>query len=44
MTLAFLQYLPAGLCLAWCYVKSGSICGPILMHALINLYSINQLR
>ncbi len=44
LTLAFLQYLPAGLCLGWCYVKSGSIYGPIVMHALINLYSLNLLR
>ncbi len=44
VVLAFLQYLPAGLCLGWCYVKSGTIYGPIVMHAIINLYSLNLLR
>ena len=44
LLLAFLQYLPAGLCLSWCYTKSGSIYGPIAMHSLINLYSLNLLR
>lgn len=44
LLLAFLQYLPAGLCLSWCYTKSGSIYGPIVMHSLINLYSLNLLR
>ena len=44
LLLAFLQYLPAGLCLSWCYTKSGSIYGPIIMHSLINLYSLNLLR
>ena len=44
LVLAFLQYLPAGVWLAWCYTKSGSIFGPIVMHAIINLYSLNLLR
>ena len=44
MVLAFLQYLPAGLWLGWCYQKSGSIYGPMVMHSLINLYSLNLLR
>ena len=44
LVLAFLQYLPAGIWLAWCYTKSGSIFGPIVMHAIINLYSLNLLR
>lgn len=36
LVLAFLQYVPAGLTLAWVYRKSGSIFAPILMHAVIN--------
>ena len=36
LVLAFLQYVPAGLCLAWAYRKSGSIFAPMLMHAVIN--------
>ena len=44
LVLAFFQYLPAGLWLGWCYVKSGSIYGPMVMHSLINLYSLNLLR
>ncbi len=34
--LAMLQYLPGGLCLAWCYTKADSIYAPILVHAAIN--------
>ena len=34
--LAFLQYVPAGLTLAWAYRRSGSIFAPMLMHAVIN--------
>ena len=33
---AFLQYLPAGYCLAWCYRQTGTIITPILMHTLVN--------
>ena len=44
LVLAFLQYLPAGLWLAWCYTKSGSIYGPLAMHMLINAYSYGLLR
>lgn len=36
LALAFLQYIPAGLILAWVYRKSGSIFAPILMHTIIN--------
>ena len=38
--LAFLQDLPAGLCLAWAYERSGSIWVPIGMHMLINAMSL----
>ena len=36
LILAFIQYLPAGLVLAWAYRTSGSIFAPILIHASIN--------
>jgi membrane protease YdiL (CAAX protease family) len=36
LILAFVQYIPAGLILAWVYRRSGSIFAPILMHAMIN--------
>lgn len=39
LALCFLQYLPAGLCLAWAYALSGTILAPILIHALINAWS-----
>ena len=44
LLLALLQYLPAGLCLAWSYVKSGTIFAPIVIHALVNLSAIAALR
>ena len=44
LTLAVLQYLPAGLCLAWCYIKGGSVFAPIAVHAAINYISIQALR
>ena len=33
----FLQYIPAGLCLAWAYARADSIFAPILMHMAINV-------
>lgn len=44
LLLALVQYIPAGLVLAWAYRKSGSIFAPIVIHALINaigLFSIS---
>ena len=44
LILAFIQYLPAGLALAWAYRKSGSIFASIVIHATINaigLFSIS---
>jgi len=35
--LYLLQYVPAGIALAWCYEKSETIVGPVILHALINL-------
>ena len=44
LLLAFLQYLPAGLVLAWAYHKSGSIFSPILIHAAVNALALLSLR
>lgn len=40
LLMAFLQYLPAGLCLAWAYTKADTIFAPIVIHAAINAISI----
>ncbi len=42
--MAVLQYLPAGVWLAWAYTKSGTIFAPIAMHAAINYLTIRTLR
>lgn len=42
--ISFLQYLPAGLCLAWSYAKADTIFAPIAIHALINAVGISRLR
>lgn len=44
LVLSFFQYVPAGLCLSWSYVKGETIFAPILIHALINAKSIYALR
>lgn len=44
LLMAVLQYLPAGLCLAWSYTKAGTIFAPILIHTCINYLSIQKLR
>ena len=44
LLLAVLQYLPAGLCLAWAYTKADTIFAPILIHAAINFVSIHAMR
>lgn len=44
LVMALLQYLPAGLCLAWAYTKSGTIFAPIFIHACVNYLSIQKLR
>lgn len=44
LLMAVLQYLPAGLCLAWAYTKADTIFAPIVIHAAINYISISQLR
>ena len=44
LVMAVLQYLPAGLSLAWAYTKSDTIFAPIIIHACINLVAIGGLR
>lgn len=44
LLLSFLQYLPAGLCLAWAYTKADTIFAPILVHTVINAAAIFALR
>ena len=44
LLMAVLQYLPAGLCLAWSYAKADTIFAPIAIHAAVNYITINGLR
>lgn len=44
LLICFLQYLPAGLCLAWTYTKSDNIFAPVLVHAIVNAMAIGALR
>ena len=44
LALCFLQYLPAGFCLAWAYVRADSIWAPILIHIAVNQIGTASLR
>lgn len=44
LLLSFLQYLPAGIWLAWSCAKSGSILSSITIHALVNGLAIYYTR
>lgn len=44
LAVCLLQYVPAGLCLAWAYSKADSIWAPILMHMTINQIGILSMR
>ena len=44
LAMCFVQYLPAGLILAWSYEKSNSIVTPILIHTIINAIGIYSMR
>lgn len=44
LAVCYVQYLPAGLCLAWAYEQADSIFAPILIHAAINAVGIFALR
>ena len=40
LLLCFVQYLPAGFCLAWCYRQTGTLLAPVIMHTLVNTVSV----
>ena len=44
LVLCFIQYIPAGVFLAWAYQKGGNIFSSVLMHACINALGIYLLR
>lgn len=44
LAVCFIQYIPAGLCLAWAYEEADSIFAPILIHTVINAMGIYALR
>ena len=44
LLLCFLQYIPAGLCLAWAYVMADTIWAPILIHIAINQMGVLTMR
>ena len=41
---SFLQYIPAGLALAWAYEYSRSILAPLLIHTTVNAIAIISMR
>ena len=44
LLLSVVQYIPAGLALAWAYECSGSIAAPILMHTVVNTIATFDMR
>lgn len=44
LVICFIQYLPAGLCLAWTYTKADNIFAPVVVHAIVNAVAIGALR
>ena len=44
LVLCFVQYIPAGICLARAYVRSGSILAPIIIHTLVNAMGVSIMR
>ena len=44
LALCMLQYVPAGLCLAWAYEKADTILCPILIHTAINAIGVYAMR
>ena len=42
--MAVLQYLPAGLCLAWSYTKADTIFAPIAIHCAVNFITLTSWR
>ena len=44
LLLCFLQYIPAGIVLAWTYVKADTIFAPVLIHMTVNLIGMLAMR
>lgn len=44
LLIAFIQYLPAGFCLAYAYKKADTIIAPMLIHIAINQIGISMVR
>lgn len=44
LLLCFLQYVPAGLCLAWAYAQADSIWASILIHIAVNQMGVVAMR
>lgn len=44
LALCYIQYLPAGLALAWTYEKSDTIIAPILVHITVNQIAMSAMR
>ena len=44
LLLCFLQYIPAGLCLAWAYTQADSIWASILIHIAVNQMGVVAMR
>ena len=44
LLLCFLQYIPAGVALAWAWTKTGTILTPIVMHMVINAIGVTAMR
>lgn len=44
LLLCFIQYLPAGYCLAFAYRYSGSIVAPIFVHIMTNIAAVSAMR
>ena len=44
LIMCFIQYIPAGLCLAWAYVRADSVWAPVLIHITINQIGILSMR
>ena len=44
LAVCFLQYLPAGLCLAWTYTKADNLFAPVIVHAIVNAIAIGAVR
>ena len=44
LALCFMQYLPAGIALAWAYERADTIVAPILIHMIVNQIDMSAMR